>query len=77
MNARVCVSVIGLLLFCAEAYAQDQHKLDSLRKRMPLLRGEARYNAWEELSYELLLKYDSSAMYYVDEMGSDRGGARG
>jgi len=68
MNARVYGIAIGLLLFCAEARTQDQHKLDSLRKSIPLLRGEARYNACEELSYELLSKYDSTAMYYVDEM---------
>src|ERR1044072_1118935 len=68
MNARVYGIAIRLLLFCAEARTQDQHKLDSLRKSIPLLRGEARYNACEELSYGLLSKYDSTAMYYVDEM---------
>jgi len=68
MNARVYCIAIGLLLFCVKAYAQNEHKLDSLRKSMPALRGEARYNACEELSYELLTRYDSTAMYYVDEM---------
>ncbi len=67
MNARVYCIAIGLLFFCVKAYTQD-HNLDSLRKSMPALHGQARYDACEELSYQLLTQYDSSAMYYVNEM---------
>ncbi|GHM99322.1 hypothetical protein WSM22_08120 [Cytophagales bacterium WSM2-2] len=58
--------VFGLVLIVPFlSKAQNQSKIDSLKKRLPLASAESRYNLWNDIAWEYRFAYPDSTLFYA------------